>query len=49
VGRCSYGGERRRGAGRAITVVAQYDVELYQRIEHMIGEKMADFPAPQVS
>jgi ATP-dependent RNA helicase DDX47/RRP3 len=36
-------------SGRAITVVTQYDVELYQRIEHMIGEKMADFPAPQVS
>jgi ATP-dependent RNA helicase DDX47/RRP3 len=35
-------------SGRAITVVTQYDVELYQRIEHMIGEKMADFPAPQV-
>ena len=26
-------------AGRSITVVTQYDVELYQRIEHLIGEE----------
>lgn len=26
--------------GKAITVVSQYDVELYQRIEHLIGKKL---------
>ena len=34
-------------AGRAVTLVSQYDVELYQRIEHMLGEKLGEFPAPQ--
>ena len=34
-------------AGRAVTIVSQYDVELYQRIEHMLGQKLAEFPAPQ--
>ena len=24
-------------AGRAVTFVSQYDVELYQRIEHLLG------------
>ena len=32
-------------AGRSITVVTQYDVELYQRIEHLIGEPRTDLPA----
>merc|ERR550519_1977289 len=27
-------------AGRAVTFVSQYDVELYQRIEHLIGKKL---------
>ncbi|XP_076309062.1 putative ATP-dependent RNA helicase DDX47 isoform X2 [Tachypleus tridentatus] len=27
-------------SGRAITFVTQYDVELYQRIEHLIGKKL---------
>lgn len=27
-------------SGRAITFVSQYDVELYQRIEHLIGKKL---------
>merc|ERR1711874_143455 len=27
-------------AGRAVTFVTQYDVELYQRIEHLIGKKL---------
>jgi len=26
--------------GKAITLVSQYDVELYQRIEHLIGKKL---------
>jgi ATP-dependent RNA helicase DDX47/RRP3 len=31
-------------AGRAVTMVTQYDVELYQRIEHTLGTKLAEFP-----
>ena len=27
--------------------MTQYDVELYQRIEHMLGKKLDEFPAPQ--
>uniref|UniRef100_A0A0A9X4E7 RNA helicase n=1 Tax=Lygus hesperus TaxID=30085 RepID=A0A0A9X4E7_LYGHE len=27
-------------AGKAVTFVSQYDVELYQRIEHLIGKKL---------
>ena len=34
-------------AGRAVTLVTQYDVELYQRIEHMLGTQLEQFPAPQ--
>jgi len=34
-------------AGRAVTIVSQYDVELFQRIEHMLGQKLEEFPAPQ--
>ena len=34
-------------AGRAVTLVTQYDVEIYQRIEHMLGTKLEAFPAPQ--
>ena len=34
-------------AGRAITFVTQYDVEIYQRIEHMLGQKLEPFSAPQ--
>jgi len=34
-------------AGRAISLVTQYDVEVYQRIEHMLNEKLSEFPAPQ--
>ena len=32
-------------AGRAITYVTQYDIELYQRIEALIGQKLEAFPA----
>ncbi|CAI7890251.1 unnamed protein product, partial [Closterium sp. NIES-53] len=32
-------------SGRAITIVTQYDVELFQRIEQLIGKKMEGFPA----
>lgn len=32
-------------SGRAITIVTQYDVELFQKIEELIGMKMEGFPA----
>merc|ERR1712156_310534 len=31
-------------SGRSITFVTQYDVELYQRIEHLIGKKLPLHP-----
>ena len=31
-------------SGKSITFVTQYDVELFQRIEHVIGKKMDLFP-----
>ncbi|KAK4048920.1 ribosomal RNA processing protein [Microbotryomycetes sp. JL201] len=31
-------------AGKSITLVTQYDVELFQRIEGVIGKKMEEFP-----
>jgi ATP-dependent RNA helicase DDX47/RRP3 len=31
-------------AGKSITLVTQYDVELLQRIEGVIGKKMMEFP-----
>ena len=34
-------------AGRAVTIVTQYDVEIFQRIEHMLAQKLEAFPAPQ--
>ena len=40
--RCGRTARAGRG-GRAITLVTQYDVEQFQRIEHMIGKKMDDF------
>lgn len=30
-------------AGKAVTFVTQYDVELYQRIEHLLGKKLPEF------
>lgn len=30
-------------AGKALTFVTQYDVELYQRIEHLLGKKLPEF------
>ena len=36
-------------AGRAITFVTQYDVELYQRIEHLLGRKLDEFPASEAA
>lgn len=31
-------------SGRSVTIVTQYDVELLQRIEHVIGKKLTEFP-----
>lgn len=31
-------------AGKSVTLVTQYDVELFQRIEGVIGKKMDEFP-----
>ena len=40
VGRTARAGK----SGRSITFVTQYDVELYQRIEHLIGKKLPLHP-----
>ncbi|KAG8436386.1 hypothetical protein GDO86_007476 [Hymenochirus boettgeri] len=34
-------------SGKAITFVSQYDVELFQRIEHLIGKKLPAFPTQE--
>merc|ERR1712142_954698 len=34
-------------SGKSITFVSQYDVELYQRIEHLIGKKLPLYNAPE--
>ncbi|XP_060705269.1 probable ATP-dependent RNA helicase DDX47 [Hemiscyllium ocellatum] len=34
-------------AGKSITFVTQYDVELFQRIEHLIGKKLPAFPTEE--
>lgn len=34
-------------SGRAITFVTQYDVELYQRIEHLLGKKLPLYNCPE--
>lgn len=34
-------------SGKAITFVTQYDVELYQRIEHLIGKKLPLYPTTE--
>ncbi|CAM6114711.1 unnamed protein product [Calypogeia fissa] len=34
-------------SGRAVSMVTQYDVELYQRIEQLINKKLPTFPAVQ--
>ncbi|CAE7610073.1 DDX47, partial [Symbiodinium pilosum] len=30
-------------SGRAVTMVTQYDVELFQRVEHFLGKKLEEF------
>merc|ERR1712045_34966 len=39
VGRTARAGK----SGRSITFVTQYDIELYQRIEHLIGKKLPQY------
>ncbi|XP_059481128.1 probable ATP-dependent RNA helicase DDX47 [Neocloeon triangulifer] len=34
-------------SGKSITFVTQYDVELYQRIEHLIGKKLPLYPTEE--
>lgn len=34
-------------SGRAVTLVTQYDVELYQKVETLIGKKLEAYPAEQ--
>uniref|UniRef100_A0A336KZU8 RNA helicase n=1 Tax=Culicoides sonorensis TaxID=179676 RepID=A0A336KZU8_CULSO len=34
-------------SGKAITFVTQYDVELYQRIEHLLGKQMPLYPTEE--
>lgn len=36
-----------RRSGRAVTIVTQYDVELFQKIEHLTGHKMEEFPSEE--
>merc|ERR1712226_1517405 len=32
-------------AGKSVTIVSQYDIELYQRIEHLLGKKLPLYPS----
>lgn len=34
-------------SGKAITFVTQYDVELYQRIEHLLGKQLPLYPCEE--
>lgn len=34
-------------SGKAVTMVTQYDVELYQRIEHLLGKQLPLFKAEE--
>lgn len=36
-------------SGKSITMVTQYDVELYQRIEELIGKKLEEYPIDKES
>eukprot|EP01132_Coremiostelium_polycephalum_P002780 gene2780-3455_t len=43
VGRTARAGK----SGRSITFVTQYDIELYQRIEHVLQKKLDEYPTEQ--
>jgi len=45
VGRTARAGK----SGVAITFVSQYDIELYQRIEHLLGKKLPQYPEAEES
>ena len=34
-------------SGRSLTIVTQYDVELFQKIEALTGQKMEEYPSDQ--
>lgn len=34
-------------SGRALTLVTQYDIELFQRIEHLLGYKLEKYPVEE--
>ena len=34
-------------SGKAISFVTQYDVEIYQRIEHMLGQQLPLYPTEE--
>ena len=36
-------------AGRAVTFVTQYDIELFQRVEHMLGTKLEAMPVDEAA
>lgn len=40
VGRTARAGK----SGKAITLVTQYDVEIFQKIETLIGQKLVEYP-----
>ena len=40
VGRTARAGK----TGRAVTLVTQYDVEIFQKIESLIGKKLVEYP-----
>lgn len=37
----------RRRSGRSVTIATQYDVELFQKIEHLTGHKMEEYPSEE--
>lgn len=43
VGRTARAGK----SGKAIAMVTQYDIELYQRLEHLLGHKLPACPCPE--
>lgn len=40
---------RANRSGKAISIVSQYDIEMYQRLEKLINKRLPQFPAPKES
>lgn len=40
---------RANRSGKAVSLVTQYDVEMYQRLEKLLGKTLPQFPAPKES